>query len=945
MQVNSSIFGEKEDWIGITASGTLQGTYDLLKFKLSPETKVPNIYTGVGNGLVPTVGESIDTSCTFWYINPNAEYLLKQYVIPYKIEGRDFDDDNVDVHHFAHWALYEIPETGVPFITTWYGTSFDESPDLGRVALPNNTLLDGNIPDSYTYPKYDYRTATRDNDPIPSEAVNPQKAVKPLMDFDYSEIVLECMCMGNIPSNQPWTEYTNEQSELTSLWEDIQKEFRNQTGDYPPTGMIDFNLGLLYELAHREVTTSDHIQKTFGDTPLYDDTMIQAFENHNMSPQQIASSLMWKATLSGSSPTYFPYVQALYVIPKCKSSNRQIKLDIIPILPTKGYESGDNEYFKNVEDSYNYVNPQLTLPILGIGHYLSGRNATCIAGVCTDGWSDYKLDYISTISGDPSDNWLNELQHIWDDEDYDPSGYPNSEFRIDNVPIRIATDSALCPNYCPFFPATDKIQLIPYELFFDSQGNIKTGNNIPTFSDYVDWLYKQVAYLGFKFQDYANTDNPWFRMSITNEDLYPVFSDQWVTTGEWKKASEAGDLPNFSWTNDLHDTMPEPPNPDEPPDVPPAPDGTPLPNQDSGDLDTDENSKTYQSGIKYYNVSDSTLQAIISKINTVAVTPSTDPDLQQDFKGVNPWDYVVSAMVYPFAIPTGLSERISLGGVDTEQSGTRVNTQWGGSCLFDFGNVHCGLNTPLFSNYAPYCRMSIQVPYCGTVELDPQVYMGHNIGLKIAIDLPTGICTGYIYRDDQMIDSIDGFCGLSIPLTSYAMGTYQNTIANLGFDLARNTITDRSTLMKTKFDIATSVGSLIGSIFGGGEGSGISGGNVFNDTVNLMQARVDKAQLDYDLGHTAPQVGTVGSATASNTFVKDTRAKVLIWRPTNLLNGDGIKNYRKTVGEATLVSGSLSQFNNTGLVVCSNVQLASDIPATEIEQQMIMNALKEGVYL
>lgn len=939
MIVNSSIYGEKEDWIGVTASGEIEGTYTSLKFKLPPENKVPNLYTGVGNGLVPTVGESIDTSCTFWYINPKAEYLNKYYVIPYKVEGRDFDDETVDVLHFANWFLYDIPETGVPFITSWHGTT-----GTGTVALPNNTLLDGTLPDTYTYPKYDYRTATRDNDPIPSVAVNPQKAVKPLMDFDYSEIILECVCIGIIPTDMPFTDYTNEQSELTSLWADMKEEYSHAYGTSMPTGITDFNLGLLYELAHREVTTSDHVTKTFGDTPLYDDTIIQSFENQNMSPEQLASSLLFKATLSGSSPTYFPYVQSLYVIPKCKTSNKQVKLDVIPILPVRGWDSGDNEYFKNVEDSYNYVNPQLTLPALGASHYLQGKEVVCIAGVCTDGWSDYKLENISTISSDPSDSWLNELQHIMDDDEYDPSGYPNSEFRQDNVPIRIATDSALVPNYCPFNGIQDKIQLIPYELFFDSQGNIKTGNNIPTFSEYVDWLYKQVAYLGFKFQDYANTTHPFFRITLNNEDLYPVFSDQWVTTGEWKKASEAGDLPNYSWTNDLHDSMPEPPDPDEPPDVPPAPDGTPLPNQDSGDLDTDENSKSYESGIKYYNVSDSTLQAIISKINTVAVTPSTDPDLQQDFKGVNPWDYVVSAMVYPFAIPTGLTERISLGGVDTEQTGTRVNTQWGGSCLFDFGKVHCGLNTPLFSNYAPYCRMTIQVPYCGTVELDPQVYMGFDIGLKIAIDLPTGICTGFIYRDDQMIDSIDGYCGLSIPLTSYAMGTYQNTIANLGFDLARNTITDRSTLMKTKFDIATSVGSLIGSLFGDVKSSGVSG-NVFNDTVNLMQARVDKAQLDYELGHTAPQVGTIGSATASNTFVKDTRAKVLIWRPKNLLNGAGITNYRKTVGEATLVTGSLSQFNNTGLVVCSNVQLSSDIPASEIEQQMILNALKEGVYL
>lgn len=942
MQVNSSIFGEKEDWIGITASGTLQGTYDLLKFKLSPETKVPNIYTGVGNGLVPQVGESIDTSCTFWYINPNADYLQKNYVIPYKTRGNNYNNYESDFSNFAFWTLYDLPDTGVPFITTWYGTSFQG--DTGTVALPNNTLLDGVLPDTYTYPKYDYRTATRDNDPIPSEAVNPQKAVKPLMDFDYSEIVLECVCMGYIDTDMPWTEYTNEQGDLTTLWDDIKQEWRDtHHGDSMPyLGVTDFNLGLLYKLAHKEVTTSDHRTKTFADTPLYNDSMIPDFENQNMSPQQLVSSLMYLSF----NDLCIPYVQSLYVIPKCKSSNRQVHLDVIPILPTYGYESGNNEYFKNVEESYNYVNPYLTLPYTDNSHYLVSKKAICVSGICTHSWGDFGVYYWQDpITGEPSDNWLNELQHIWDDEEYDPSGFPNRQLLTDNVPIRIATDSALCSNYVNIGSKTDKIQLLPYELFFDSQGNVKTGTDIPTFGEYVDWLYKQVAYLGFKFQDYCNTSDDFFRQTLNNEDLYPVFSDQWVTTGEWKKASEAGDLPNFSWTNDLHDTMPEPPDPDEPPDVPPAPDGTPLPNQDSGDLDTDENSKTYISGIKYYKVTVEALQAIISKINTVAVTPSTDPDLQQDFKGVNPWDYVVSAMVYPFAIPLFLSERISLGGVDTEQSGERVNTQWGGSCLFDFGKVHCGLNTPLFSNYAPYCRMSIQVPYCGTVELDPQVYMGHDIGLKIAIDLPTGICTGYIYRGDQMIDSIDGYCGLSIPLTSYAMGTYQNTIANLGFDLARNTITDKSTLMKTKFDIATSVGSLIGSIFGGGEGSGISGGNAFNDTVNLMQARVDKAQLDYDLGHTAPQVGTIGSATASNTFVKDTRAKVLIWRPTNLLDGNGIKNYRKTVGEATLVSGNLSQFNNTGLVVCSNVQLASDIPATEIEQQMIMNALKEGVYL
>lgn len=73
-----------------------------------------------------------------------------------------------------------------------------------------------------------------------------------------------------------------------------------------------------------------------------------------------------------------------------------------------------------------------------------------------------------------------------------------------------------------------------------------------------------------------------------------------------------------------------------------------------------------------------------------------------------------------------------------------------------------------FLDYAPYTSIALYIPYIGSIDLDPAIYMGHRVSVKMIIDLDTGTCTAMVYKDNNYITYHKGVIGINIPITAPA---------------------------------------------------------------------------------------------------------------------------------------------------------------------------------
>ena len=364
---------------------------------------------------------------------------------------------------------------------------------------------------------------------------------------------------------------------------------------------------------------------------------------------------------------------------------------------------------------------------------------------------------------------------------------------------------------------------------------------------------------------------------------------------------------------------------------------TPLPTSDTGDFSTIINRGTIGAGVKYYSLTEAQMNALTTWLNTT-YTPTDETQLIQDFKGVNPADYITTVMYYPFDVPipsAGTDETLKVGKIDATGVTGRVLEYTYGN-LYDFGYY----DIPEHGNFIDYMRkISVFIPFCGTVDLDPLVWTGKRLSIKMAIDFPTGICTAYLYRDTGVFDTISGAVGVPLPLSALANGDYQVSIMN---QMAQKNQATIGGITRAGVGLSSLAGGVLdmksaGSATAGGVAS-IVGGAV-SAAGGIAQSVVGLPNLEYNLEHTQPAISQVSGGSPFINCGADFRVKVLICTPV-LAAGYSADAYGKSTGYATCKQGVLSAVSK-GYTECAGADL-SGINATATEKAMIFNALKSG---
>ena len=452
-----------------------------------------------------------------------------------------------------------------------------------------------------------------------------------------------------------------------------------------------------------------------------------------------------------------------------------------------------------------------------------------------------------------------------------------------------------------------------------------------------DDILKDVAYLGFWFsEDLTTARRALTGTGCVDDKMHiPVFDSKGVTTGEWLSGTDAAGAPNAQWGDPFEDS----------PYVPKGNDD----DEDFGDLVNASRFGRFPTYLKIWLTDVTEFNEFVSAVNDLYIT---DPDgVQQwqiDFKGVNPSDYIVAAYVAPFEIPkTSTTFPIQLGVVTFDSSivpsgimaykYAYLDTDSDGNIAgsYDCGNVQIPAYYGDFRDYAPYTSIELYIPMCGTVNLDPEYFVGHSVNVQYFYDVYTMSLSAGIYRDGiTLYKVVNGVAGSEIPLTSLRMGDYQNTVHNIEQALKRNEIS-------TAFGALTLGASAAGAVATGGA-SLLTAAGALTGSKGIIQGLDERQDLYYDLNHKQPSISQTNAAESQNAFcVGGVYPHIFIKRAKMSQDYDDT-TYSHTVGNACLIQSKIKDMS--GLIKCSNVDL-SGIPATAEELNAIQTALQNGVYV
>lgn len=374
-----------------------------------------------------------------------------------------------------------------------------------------------------------------------------------------------------------------------------------------------------------------------------------------------------------------------------------------------------------------------------------------------------------------------------------------------------------------------------------------------------------------------------------------------------------------------------------------------MADSDSGDLQTILHSDSMSGSTKWYSFDELDVYLLSQWLNTV-YKPS-DIQLTEDFKGVNPADYIVSIKYYPFDVPAGNAEALSIGGIPVEVNNVAVSVNThnreygeGSNSYYDLGSYT--LQPPdIYGDFRDtYIKLLLYIPWCGFVTLDPSVYCQspdgtyHTIRAALSIDFATGSCIGMVYRDGTLIDTVNGTVGVDVPLTSVSNGTYQNAIKQTEIALKNAKAQQLTAYLSTAGALA---GGIVSAATGNVAGVAASAAAFAGAATKTEQLNNTIEGLQYQLTHTAPAIGDVSSASPFNAALNEQTAKLFIFRPV-MLQGADLQAYGKTTGFACCKAAQLSKFS--GFTVCADVNL-SGFEAPAHHKLLIKQALQKGVYL
>lgn len=413
-----------------------------------------------------------------------------------------------------------------------------------------------------------------------------------------------------------------------------------------------------------------------------------------------------------------------------------------------------------------------------------------------------------------------------------------------------------------------------------------------------DYILTQACFSGLYFTgSQTSAIHATLGKEMTDENVYtPIITDG-IITGEYVTGSKGAEQPSAEWTDDIREKT----------------GFTGVDNIDPTkytDLIKLNKPKLKTAGAfnTFYAMNENQLKSLANNLWTADDTKFEEIIQGLKLMGENPMNAIISLNLFPFSIPplaeTAIDEEIKIGRVLMGCNGTKVKNI---DSVIDLGSIKLRNYFDNFLNYEPYSTAFLYIPYCNTIQISLNDFIGKTISIKLIVDYMTGACTAVVFADGIPIVYKNGVIAQSISVT----GTDSATTASNVINSTLNQITNFSSF---------TAGALSGNV----SGLVTSGSNILGKT------------LDYSAERTIYQ-----SQGASSSGIES----YLPQKPYFVINLPKY-NIDTSFGQYHGYKTDFYSFINdlTGYVE-TDTPILSNILCTDEEKSEIQNLLMSGVYV
>lgn len=240
----------------------------------------------------------------------------------------------------------------------------------------------------------------------------------------------------------------------------------------------------------------------------------------------------------------------------------------------------------------------------------------------------------------------------------------------------------------------------------------------------------------------------------------------------------------------------------------------------------------------------------------------------------------------------------------------------------DIGHIHIGQKYKSFMDMSPYSQLSLYLPWHGFIDLDMNLFNGHDVYVKALYDYLSGTIQYYIFYDNEvLVNTILCKMAMDIPITLQTKNDRDSAIFN---------------------NVSSTIGGLVGA------GAGILSGNPIGMTLGITQG-----VGAFNSANASAPMRLMGNVGESGAYIGCQNCFVVVRRPTiqpsdgnDQTSTKGLTTWKKNVGMLCGYGYKLSSLTGKGFTTCHSprINFTNSAPL-QSEVDEIYNYLEKGVIL
>lgn len=227
-------------------------------------------------------------------------------------------------------------------------------------------------------------------------------------------------------------------------------------------------------------------------------------------------------------------------------------------------------------------------------------------------------------------------------------------------------------------------------------------------------------------------------------------------------------------------------------------------------------------------------------------------------------------------------------------------------------------------DFEPYTQIFVQLPYCGTHQLQVSKYIGKTIRCDYAVCVADGSCKAMLFGNDILLDEFPGNMGSMRPITAADAAQYVSNIVNGVMDMIPTIGQSASAVQQGAEAAGAGAGmGVAGAVIGAG---GLASSGVYKG-YQLLQASEN------------PPMSTHGALSGGISYFGVQKPHFIIAQKEVVRP----LNERQIIGYPSGQGGKVGTFS--GYLKCSAFNLAEGFTGTQQELTEIYEIMGRGIYL